>query len=171
MIRGEVLPTSGEIFITGISISEDRALARTQLGVCPQFDAMDKLTVTEVLLFYSKLRGVRGGPSKIKGHVDALIVAVDLVRFKSRMAHKLSGGNKRKLSLAVALVGNPSVLLLDEPSWYGRFCKAYHVEGFGGRQKDRAMVLTTHSMEEADALANRAGILAKRCWPLARPMT
>lgn len=163
MIRGEVPPTSGEIFITGISISEDRALARTQLGVCPQFDAMDKLTVTEVLLLYSKLRGVRGGPSKIKSHVDALIVAVDLVRFKSRMAHKLSGGNKRKLSLAVALVGNPSVLLLDEPSsGMDAFAKRIMWRALAAAKKDRAMVLTTHSMEEADALANRAGILAKK---------
>lgn len=163
MIRGETSASSGDIYVAGISINEDLSLARNHLGVCPQFDAMDKLTVMEVLHLYSKLRGVQGGRSKIQNHVDSLIAAVDLTKYRSRVAHKLSGGNKRKLSLAVALVGNPSVLLLDEPSsGMDAFAKRIMWRALASAKKHRAVVLTTHSMEEADALANRAGILAKK---------
>jgi ATP-binding cassette subfamily A (ABC1) protein 3 len=78
------------------------------------------------------------------------------------MGEKLSGGNKRKLSLGIALMGNPTVMLLDEPS-SGMDVAAKRVmwrtleSVVGGR----SIVLTTHSMEEADRLCNRAGILAK----------
>lgn len=161
MIRGETLTSSGDIFVTGISITEQRALARTKLGVCPQFDAMDKMTVVEVLKFYAKLRGIER--KSIKKHVNQLIEAVDLERFRSRMANKLSGGNKRKLSLAVALIGNPEVLLLDEPSsGMDAFAKRIMWNTLSMFAPGRSIVLTTHSMEEADALANRAGILAHK---------
>lgn len=79
------------------------------------------------------------------------------------MASKLSGGNKRKLSLAVALIGNPSVLLLDEPSsGMDAFAKRLMWRTLAAVAPGRATVLTTHSMEEADALAGRAGILARK---------
>lgn len=74
--------------------------------------AMDALTVTEHLQFYARVRGV----SDVEHNVRAVIQAVSLQNFASRMAAQLSGGNKRKLSLAIALMGNPAVLLLDEPS-------------------------------------------------------
>lgn len=73
---------------------------------------MDSLTVVEHLQFYARVRGV----SDCEHNVRAVIQAVGLQNFTTRMAAKLSGGNKRKLSLAIALMGNPSVLLLDEPS-------------------------------------------------------
>lgn len=73
---------------------------------------MDSLTVVEHLQFYARVRGV----SDCEHNVRAVIQAVGLQNFTARMAAKLSGGNKRKLSLAIALMGNPSVLLLDEPS-------------------------------------------------------
>lgn len=160
MIRGEIGMTSGEIFVTGIPVSQQRALARSCLGVCPQFDAMDKMTVEEILSFYATLRGVKG--DRVKIHVDNIIEAVGVGRFRTRMASKLSGGNKRKLSLGVALIGNPKVLLLDEPSsGMDAFAKRIMWKTLASVSNGRSIVLTTHSMEEADALANRAGILAK----------
>lgn len=166
MVRGEVAPTQGDVLVTGISVTRERAVARTRLGVCPQFDAMDKLSVEEVLHFYARLRGVYGQRNQaaaVQAHVDRLIVSVDLDRFRTRMASKLSGGNKRKLSLAVALIGNPSVLLLDEPSsGMDAFAKRLMWRTLAAVAPGRATVLTTHSMEEADALAGRAGILARK---------
>ena len=160
MIRGEISMTAGEIFVTGIPVSQQRALARTCLGVCPQFDAMDKMTVKEILTFYAMLRGIKS--DRIKIHVDNIIEAVGIGRFRTRMASKLSGGNKRKLSLGVALIGNPRVLLLDEPSsGMDAFAKRIMWRTLASVSNGRSIVLTTHSMEEADALANRAGILAK----------
>ncbi|KAL4805963.1 hypothetical protein BDV18DRAFT_160823 [Aspergillus unguis] len=83
------------------------AVARSRLGVCPQFDAMGQMTVLEHLVFYARIRSV----PDITHNVREVIRAVGLTPFKHRMATKPSGGNKRKLSLGIALMGNPSVLL------------------------------------------------------------
>lgn len=92
-----------------------------------------------------------------------MIRAVGLGAFQHRMAAKLSGGNKRKLSLAIALMGNPSVLLLDEPSSGMDVCaKRVMWRTLASVVPGRSLVLTTHSMEEADALADRAGIMGKK---------
>jgi ATP-binding cassette subfamily A (ABC1) protein 3 len=120
---------------------------------------MDQMTVVEHLRFYARVRGV----ADIEHNVDAVIRAVGLQTFSSRMAAKLSGGNKRKLSLGIALIGNPTVLLLDEPS-SGMDAAAKRVmwKTLAAVVPGRCLLLTTHSMEEADALADRAGIMAKR---------
>ena len=107
---------------------------------------------------------MRGIPSpQVSHNVDAVIRAVGLQAFSSRMAAALSGGNKRKLSLGIALIGNPTVLLLDEPS-SGMDAAAKRVmwKTLAAVVPGRSLLLTTHSMEEADALADRAGIMAKR---------
>ncbi|KAK9351867.1 P-loop containing nucleoside triphosphate hydrolase protein [Lipomyces doorenjongii] len=160
MIRGEIAPSGGNVFVENVSVSSNRAHARTHLGVCPQFDAIDQMNVGETMAFYARLRGLRA--ADVKHNVDEIVRAVGLSRSRTRMAAKLSGGNRRKLSLGIALMANPTVLLLDEPSsgmdaaskrlmWR----TLAHVAG------ERSILLTTHSMEEADALASRAGILAK----------
>src|ERR1700733_4594473 len=120
---------------------------------------MDQMIVLEHLQFYARVRGV----VEIEHNVKAVIKAVGLEAFSSRMAAKLSGGNKRKLSLGIALIGNPTVLLLDEPS-SGMDAAAKRVmwKTLAAVVPGRSLLLTTHSMEEADALADRAGIMAKR---------
>jgi len=161
LIRGDIQPSKngGSIFVENIEINRHRAQARSHLGVCPQYDAMDQMTVLEHLQFYARVRGVQ----EIEHNVDAVIKAVGLQAFSSRMAAKLSGGNKRKLSLGIALIGNPTVLLLDEPS-SGMDAAAKRVmwKTLAAVVPGRSLLLTTHSMEEADALADRAGIMAKR---------
>ena len=161
LIRGDILPshTSGEIFVEDIPISKRRAAARDHLGVCPQVDACDQMTVLEHLRFYARVRGV----DNVEHNVHEVIGAVGLGPFQHRMAAKLSGGNKRKLSLAIALMGNPSVLLLDEPSSGMDVCaKRVMWRTLASVVPGRSLVLTTHSMEEADALADRAGIMGKK---------
>lgn len=161
LIRGDTRPSTrgGEIFVENASVMKDRAIARSHLGVCPQFDAMDQLSVIEHLRFYA---GIRGVPDA-EHNVDTVIKAVGLASFQHRMAMQLSGGNKRKLSLGIALMGNPAVLLLDEPSsGMDAASKRVMWKTLASVAPGRSIVLTTHSMEEADALANRAGILAKR---------
>ncbi|PQE22561.1 abc transporter protein [Rutstroemia sp. NJR-2017a BVV2] len=161
LIRGDIQPSKngGNIFVENIEINRHRADARSHLGVCPQFDAMDQMTVLEHLRFYARVRGV----PDIEHNVHAVIEAVGLQAFSSRMAAKLSGGNKRKLSLGIALIGNPTVLLLDEPS-SGMDAAAKRImwKTLASVVPGRSLLLTTHSMEEADALADRAGIMAKR---------
>ena len=161
MIRGDIQPSvgSGEVFVEDIPISKRRALARNSLGVCPQVDACDQMTVLEHLAFYARVRGVEN----VNNNVQEVIRAVGLESFSNRMAAKLSGGNKRKLSLGIALMGNPSVLLLDEPSSGMDVCaKRIMWRTLASVVPGRSLVLTTHSMEEADALADRAGIMGKK---------
>lgn len=161
LIRGDTRPTGrqSDILIEEISIIARRAAARQNLGVCPQFDAMDQMTAIEHLRFYARARGV----PDVEYNVEQVLQAVGLMPFKSRMAGKLSGGNKRKLSLGIALIGNPSVVILDEPSsGMDAASKRVMWRTLTSVSDGRALVLTTHSMEEADALADRAGIMAKK---------
>ena len=161
LIRGDILPShnSGEIHVEDCPVSKRRAAARIHLGVCPQVDACDQMTVLEHLRFYARIRGV----DHVEDNVLEVIRAVGLGPFQHRMAAKLSGGNKRKLSLAIALMGNPSVLLLDEPSsGMDVLAKRIMWKTLASVKPGRSLVLTTHSMEEADALADRAGIMGKK---------
>ncbi|KAI0169026.1 P-loop containing nucleoside triphosphate hydrolase protein [Hypoxylon sp. FL1284] len=161
LIRGDIQPShnGGDVLVENTSVSKRRAQARAHLGVCPQFDAIDSMTVLEHLRFYARIRGI----PDIDHNVRAVLRAVGLEAFATRMAHALSGGNKRKLSLGIALMGNPSVVLLDEPS-SGLDAAAKRVmwRTLHAVVPGRSILLTTHSMEEADALADRAGILARR---------
>lgn len=160
MIRGDTRPTgrSSDIRVEDKSIISQRAAARTNLGVCPQHDAIDQMTALEHLRFYARARGL----PNVEDNVAKVIHAVGLEPFKTRMAAKLSGGNKRKLSLGIALMGNPSVILLDEPSsGMDAASKRIMWRTLQSVSAGRSLVLTTHSMEEADALADRAGIMAR----------
>ncbi|KAI0541907.1 hypothetical protein GGR58DRAFT_454357 [Xylaria digitata] len=161
LIRGDIQPSlnGGDVLVEDASVVHRRAAARSHLGVCPQFDAIDSMTVLEHLRFYARIRGI----PDIEHNVQSVIRAVGLEAFATRMAHALSGGNKRKLSLGIALMGNPSVVLLDEPSsGLDAAAKRIMWKTLGSIVPGRSILLTTHSMEEADALASRAGILAKR---------
>lgn len=161
LIRGDIRPSDGrgEVFVENISISKRRAAARNFLGVCPQIDACDQMTVVQHLHFYARVRGV----ADVDHNTRKVIHAVGLDKLADRMAAKLSGGNKRKLSLAIALMGNPSVLLLDEPSSGMDVCaKRVMWRTLASVVPGRSLVLTTHSMEEADALADRAGIMGRK---------
>jgi len=161
MIRGDIRPSlrEGDVFVEDTSIVQHRAAARLHEGVCPQFDAMDSMTAIEHLRFYARARGVRD----IEHNVSEVLKAVGLTAFKNRMAAKLSGGNKRKLSLGIALIGNPSVLLVDEgSSGMDAAAKRIMWRTLSSVSSGRALILTTHAMEEADALAGRVGIMAKR---------
>lgn len=168
MIRGDIKPSrdGGDIFVEDVSVTKNLAAARANLGVCPQFDAMDQMTVREHLEFYAKVRGI----PDVEYNVKAVLQAVGLSTFSTRMANALSGGNKRKLSLGIALMGNPTVVLLDEPSsGLDAASKRIMWKTLAATVPGRSILLTTHSMEEADALAGRAGILARRMLALGTP--
>ncbi|KAK3349361.1 P-loop containing nucleoside triphosphate hydrolase protein [Lasiosphaeria hispida] len=162
VVRGDLKPdarSGGDVWVEDASVTRKLAAARANLGVCPQFDAIDQMTVAEHLRFYARVRGVPG----VEHNVGAVLRAVGLDAFRDRQALALSGGNKRKLSLGIALMGNPTVVLLDEPSsGLDAAAKRIMWRTLAETAPGRSILLTTHSMEEADALANRAGILAKR---------
>jgi ATP-binding cassette, subfamily A (ABC1), member 3 len=158
MIRGELRPSSGKILVRGVDVHAHTREAQRHMGVCPQFDALDLLTARQHLEFYATAKGL----SNVASEVDIVLAKVGLTPFASRLANKLSGGNKRKLSLAIALLGNPDVLLLDEPSSaMDVVAKRAMWKTLAEIAPGRSILLTTHSMEEADALATRVAILSK----------
>ncbi len=114
IIRGDVVPDTGDVFIDGHSIVTNPRLARMSLGVCPQFTAVDdQLTVREHLIIYGRLKGLDRG-AELDTSIKAVLDGTSLTMYADRLASKLSGGNQRKLSLAIALLGNPPVILIDE---------------------------------------------------------
>lgn len=162
LVRGDLrLPSNNgsDVLVEGVSVARHRLAARNHLGVCPQFDAMDQMSVEGHLRLYARVRGV----PDVAGNVAAVMAAVGVAPYRRRLAAKLSGGNRRKLSLAIAIMGNPAVLLLDEPS-SGMDAAAKRVlwRALASVGAGRALLLTTHSMEEAQACCQRAGIMAGR---------
>jgi ABC-type multidrug transport system ATPase subunit len=108
MLSGDIKPTSGDAFINGHSVLTDLHGVRKHIGYCPQFDPLlDLMTGREHLCMYARLKGV---PKKmVNDIVDEVLIAVGLRKYADVVAGVYSGGNKRKLALAIALV---SCLLL-----------------------------------------------------------
>jgi ATP-binding cassette, subfamily A (ABC1), member 3 len=122
LLTGLIHPTSGDCFIDGSSIVNDTLRARRSIGICPQANVLfDRLTVREHIALFMRIKGTR--PSKAE--VQQRAIEVGLEEYFLTMAGSLSGGNKRKLSLALALCGDPNFLVLDEPtSGMGKwFCR------------------------------------------------
>jgi ABC-type multidrug transport system ATPase subunit len=120
---------------------------------------MELMTPFEHLMLYAALRLVPAG-EETNELVDALLVACDLVKFRDIPSGNLSGGNKRKLSIAISLIGGPQVVFLDEPSAGidpAARRQLFDVISFIATQS--AVVLTTHHLEEVDVLAHRVGIM------------
>ena len=109
-MTGERYPSSGEAFIANFPIS-NQLQCRRYVGYCPQFDAIfELLTAAEHLKFYAMIKGLKG--DEADEQVKVLLSALTLNKYKNRMAGTYSGGNKRKLSVAVSMIGNPPVIFL-----------------------------------------------------------
>merc|ERR1719424_659360 len=130
------------------------------MGYCPQFDALDDfITGRQTLELYARLRGVP--EAEIKSLVSWAISHLQLDRWADKITRSYSGGNKRKLSVAIALVGGPPVLFLDEPtSGMDPRARRFLWDMITGTVKSgKSVVLTSHSMEECDALCGRLAIM------------
>ncbi|KAI4454722.1 atp-binding cassette transporter subfamily a abca [Holotrichia oblita] len=162
IIIAEEGATRGRVQIGGQCITSNLADAFKLLGYCPQHDALWKnITVREHLECYAAIRGVP--KSKISHVVNMYLSGLQIQEHADKQTHQCSGGTRRKLSFAMAMVGNPKVVLLDEPSTgmdprSKRFLWDTILASFQGT---RGAILTTHSMEEADALCSRVGIMVK----------
>ena len=105
IVRGDLAPDSGDVRVNGHSVVRSTQAARHALGVCPQFTAIDaQLTVREHLHVYARLKGLGRG-EEARRDVDVVLVASGLWRYADRLARRLSGGDQRKLALAIALIG------------------------------------------------------------------
>uniref|UniRef100_A0A8C8JUM7 P-type phospholipid transporter n=1 Tax=Oncorhynchus tshawytscha TaxID=74940 RepID=A0A8C8JUM7_ONCTS len=160
MLTGDSIVTSGEAYLAGKSVLTEINEVHQNMGYCPQFDAInDLLTGREHLEFYAILRGV---PEKEVCEVAEWgIRKLGLIKYVDKAAGSYSGGNMRKLSTAMALIGGPPVVFLDEPTT-GMDPKARRALWnciLSIVKEGRSVVLTSHSMEECEALCTRMAIM------------
>uniref|UniRef100_A0AAQ6A9B3 ABC transporter domain-containing protein n=1 Tax=Amphiprion ocellaris TaxID=80972 RepID=A0AAQ6A9B3_AMPOC len=160
MLTGDIPVSSGEAFLNGYSIRTEMRDVHQNLGYCPQFDAIDDLlTGREHLEFYARLRGVP--ENEVAMVAEWGIQKLGLVKYSTKSAGTYSGGNKRKLSTAMALIGSPPVIFLDEPTT-GMDPKARRFLWdciLSVIKEGRSVILTSHSMEECEALCTRMAIM------------
>ncbi|MEQ2243751.1 Retinal-specific ATP-binding cassette transporter [Ilyodon furcidens] len=160
MLTGDIDVTSGEASVSGYSILTNILDVHQNMGYCPQFGAIDELlTGREHLHLYARLRGVPG--SEISRVAEWAIQKLGLSEYAGRSAGTYSGGNKRKLSTAIAMIGCPALVLLDEPTTgMDPLSRRFLWNSIMSVIQDRrAVVLTSHSMEECEALCTRLAIM------------
>uniref|UniRef100_A0A9L0K5G1 ABC transporter domain-containing protein n=1 Tax=Equus asinus TaxID=9793 RepID=A0A9L0K5G1_EQUAS len=162
MLTGEETITSGVVLIDGISITENIRKVRSRIGYCPQSDPMlNHMTGRELLIMYARLRGVP--EPDIYKYVETFLHSMHLETQADKFVNIYSRGNKRKLNTAIALMGNSSVVFLDEPST-GMDPVARHLLWDAVTwmcKSGKAIIITSHSMEECEALCTRLAIMVK----------
>jgi lipooligosaccharide transport system ATP-binding protein len=158
-----VSPVSGgELRILGLDPATDGPAIRGRLGVCPQEDTLDvELNVRDNLYIYGRYFGIP--KAEVNARVDELLEFVQLTDKAKAKVDDLSGGMKRRLTIARSLVNSPDLLLLDEPTT-GLDPQARHVlwdRLFRLKQAGVTLVLTTHYMDEAEQLCDRLVVMDK----------
>ncbi|XP_066519763.1 ATP-binding cassette sub-family A member 5 [Hoplias malabaricus] len=156
-------PTEGSATIYGSPVAEiaDGAEMKQLVGICPQFNIIfDVLTVEEHLRIFAAIKGIV--PCDIDNEVRKVLKDLDLEKIMDAQAKNLSGGQKRKLSVGIAILGDPKILLLDEPTAGMDPVSRHQVWSLlKSRRAGRVTVLSTHYMDEADILADRKAVISQ----------
>ena len=154
--------TSGELRVLGLDPAQDGPRIRGRLGVVPQQDTLDtELSVKDNLVIYGRYFGLSRAESARRG--DELLDFAQLTERANDKVEPLSGGMKRRLTIARALINEPSILLLDEPTT-GLDPQARHLlweRLYRLKQRGVTLVLTTHYMDEAEQLCDRLVVMDK----------
>ena len=160
MLTGLILPTNGSALISGFEITKKINEVHKRIGVCPQFSILwEDLTVQQHLEFFARLKGIDS--KEEKHHVERALEEFGLLKFSDRLSKDLSGGMKRRLSVAISLIGNSQIIFLDEPSTgLDPVSRRQLWKVIERAKKGRVIILTTHAMEEAELLCDRIGIIA-----------
>lgn len=160
ILEGLRNPTSGTATIFGVDVTKDYSTLRNRVGILPQsFEPFDNLKPTEAVQYWAGLYDIK----MTNRQVNSLLERVDLIERKSVLSISLSGGEKRKLGIALSLINEPELLFLDEPTT-GLDPKARRdlwrlIEEI--RKKGTTVFLTTHYLEEAEKLADDVAIMHK----------
>jgi ABC-2 type transport system ATP-binding protein len=159
MMCGLLKPDGGHVTIHGQIVTSGSADLRSRVGVCPQEIVLwKKLTSLEQLQFIGEMYGLKA--SKVRQRSMHLLEQLDLVEKTHKLAKTLSGGMQRRLNLAMALVHDPEIVILDEPAAgldpQSRVKVREYIKTLA---QDKTIILTTHNMDEAERLADRVAIL------------
>ena len=159
MLTGLTCPTSGDAFLNGKSILTDSAAVKAMIAVSPQETAVaPKLTVKENLELMAGVHGFNKDAAKDK--VAESIDRFGLGAIAGKRAGKLSGGWQRRLSIAMALISDPQILFLDEPTLgLDVLARSELWDMIRALKENMTVILTTHYMEEAEALSDRVAIM------------
>ncbi|CAK55643.1 unnamed protein product (macronuclear) [Paramecium tetraurelia] len=161
MLTGMIQKTKGTIEINGIDLEENIDAIRENVGICTQRDVLYvSLKVIEMLIFMGRVKGLEG--LDLQQEINEIIEVTELEEDRDKLIKELSGGSKRKLSLAIALIGGSSVIFLDEPT-SGMDAQSRRIIWEilqKVRQQNRTLILTTHHLDEAEVLADRITIMA-----------
>ena len=159
MLCGLARPTSGDAFLAGHSVVSETAAVKRVIGVSPQETAVAPgLTALENLRLMAGVHGF--SKEKQNERIDELAAAFDLGGVLGKRAGKLSGGWQRRLSLAMALIGEPEILFLDEPTLgLDVIARAELWDVIRSLRGRVTVILTTHYMEEAEALSDRIAVM------------
>ena len=157
MISGIYDPNEGDILLDGRSIVTDKKYLYENIGLCQQEDIFfEHLTVEEHLEYMCKIKGSQVNQQEI----NELITKIDLAPKRTALCKTLSGGQKRKLCIALALIGNSKIILLDEPtSGMDIMARRQLWEFLKNYKKEKIILLTTHFLDEAEYLGDRIGIM------------
>jgi ATP-binding cassette subfamily A (ABC1) protein 1 len=160
VVTGLLPATRGTVRVAGLDIRAQMAEARELLGVCPQYNTLfDYLTVHEHVLFCARLR-CSGAVDEALDEAKRLLKAVNLEGQEHVLSRNLSGGNKRKLSVALAFVGSPPCVILDEPTaGMDPSARRDTWDLILSQKGQRALMLSTHHLDEAELLSDRVAIL------------
>lgn len=165
MLTGALAPSSGSANVAGKDVKTQLDEIREDMGICLQHDCLfPLLTVREHVRFFSRIKGVyeKNSNAEADALVDQAIQDVALLEKRDTQSRNLSGGMKRKLSVAIAFCGGSKVVLLDEPtSGMDPFSRRFTWNVIRQYRQDRCIILTTHFMDEADILGDRIAIMAE----------
>ena len=154
MMLGLIKPTSGTVIINNQNIENNRTNLLEKMNfISPYIELPKKLTVEENLKVYGKMYGV----TNLKEKISELMNRLNLLEFKNRKTGELSSGQKNRVSLAKALINDPEILLLDEPTAsldpdVGDYIRSY-IEDFASK-KSTTILLASHNMNEVERLCN-----------------
>jgi ABC-2 type transport system ATP-binding protein len=159
MMCGLLKPDAGRVVIHGQVVTNGDAAVRARVGVCPQNIVLwGQLTCLEQMQFVGELYGLHGRAARQRG--EKLLEDLDLVEKRDRLARTLSSGMQRRLNLALALVHDPEILVLDEPEAgldpQSRVRVREYIKSLARR---KTVILTTHNMDEADRMSDRVAII------------